>query len=382
MHNLHEYGWNPHFASHLLPDESPALVARVVQEHKEAYLVRAAALGMKNVWAEISGKIRHHAAVRADFPAVGDWVILRGLEHVTDNNNPGPVQITRILPRSSTLARRLDSSRGGKSTTDTSGDDQILAVNIDLAFLGTSLNENFNPRRLERYLALARDAGVQPVVLLTKADLCADPAPFIEQARAVVPPPHHAHIHAVSVVSNLGLDAVRAYLQPGITAVILGSSGVGKSTLVNYLAEADLQDMMETRDFDDKGRHCTTFRHLVRTPHPPMGGLIIDTPGLRGLALGEATDALAATFTDIESLAHACKFSDCNHDTEPGCAIKAALETGTLDPDRLESYLRMQREVAALARRENRIATRKQNRLEKRASAAQHEKQKRKWNQY
>ncbi len=378
MPTLLDYAWTPHFASLLTDGESPDLVARVVQEHKEAYLVRAAALGMKNVWAEISGKIRHHAAVRSDFPAVGDWVVLRGLEHVTDSNNPGPVQITRILPRKTSLARRLDSSRGGKSTTTTSGDDQILAVNVDLAFLGTSLDNNFNPRRLERYLALARDASVQPVVLLTKADLSDDPAPFIEEARQVA---HDAHIHAVSVVTGLGLDAVRAYLRPGITAVILGSSGVGKSTLVNYLAEADLQDMMETRDFDDKGRHCTTFRHLVRTPHPPMGGLIIDTPGLRGLALGEATDALAATFTDIDQLATTCKFTDCQHNTEPGCAIKAALDSGTLDPDRLESYLRMQREVAALARRENRIATRKQNRLEKRATASQHAKQKRKWNQ-
>jgi ribosome biogenesis GTPase / thiamine phosphate phosphatase len=336
--------------------------------------VRAAALGMKNVGAEISGKIRHYATVRADFPAVGDWVVLRGLEHLHEAN-PGPVQITRILPRTSVLMRRLEGGKGAKGTAAT-GDDQVLAVNVDIAFLGTALNDDFSPRRLERYLALVRDAGVRPIVLLTKADLCADPAPYIQEAREVA---HDAEIHAVSVVSNIGMDAVRSHLRPGVTAVILGSSGIGKSTLVNYLAEADVQDMMEVRDFDDKGRHCTTFRHLVRTPLPAMGGLIIDTPGLRGLALGEATDALAATFADIDYLATTCKFTDCRHDTEPGCAIKKALETGVLDPDRLGSYRRMQREVVAHARRENRIQDRKSRKLEKRVAAAQDAKQRRKW---
>jgi ribosome biogenesis GTPase len=257
------------------------------------------------------------------------------------------------------------------------GHEQVLAVNVDIAFLGTSMNDNFNVRRLERYLGLAHDAGVQPVVLLTKADLCDGAAieSFIAETRAVA---GDAPIHAISVVTGRGMDAVRGHLTLGTSAVILGSSGIGKSTLVNYLAEADLQDMMESREFDDKGRHCTTFRHLIRTA---TGGLIIDTPGLRGITLGEATDALAATFTDIDALAATCKFTDCKHETEPGCAIKAATEAGTLDPGRLEGYLRMQRELLAIARRENRVLDRKIKKMEKKVTSAMEKKQKRKWRQ-
>ena len=382
MQHLDHYGWNDWFAAKLSSLEKQVehdAVARVVQEHKEAYLVQTVA---GKLWAEISGKMRHESAVRADFPAVGDWVFLRGMQHIAEtraaegarargqaegpNGGRGPVQITAILPRRTTLTRRLD--------VDAGGDDQILATNVDIAFLGTSLNENFNLRRLERYIALARDAGARPVVLLTKVDLCADAQPYMELVRGALGA--ETDIHAISVVTGAGLDAVRTYLRPGTTAVILGSSGIGKSTLVNHLAEADIMDMMDTRDFDDKGRHCTTFRHLVRTP---TGGLIIDTPGLRGLSLGEATDALMNTFTDVEALAANCKFSDCGHDSEPGCAIKAALEAGTLDAGRLKSYLKLQREVAAMSRRENRVADRKQKKLSKRVSAAVDAKEKFKW---
>jgi ribosome biogenesis GTPase / thiamine phosphate phosphatase len=378
MHHLTAYGWNDHFAGQLAPDESLQHVGRVVQEHREAYLVRAAGAGMGNIWAEISGKLRHESSVRADFPAVGDWVILRGLQHAHEQHEDairpetgGPVHITRILPRRTVVTRRLEGKREGGGAT---GDQQVLAVNVDMAFLGTSLNENFSLRRLERYLALAHDAGVRPIILLTKSDLCSDSAPFIEQVQTIAGP--EVAIHATSAVSGQGLDLLRGYLQPGTTAVILGSSGIGKSTLVNHLAEADVQDMMEAREFDDKGRHCTTFRHLVRTA---CGGLIIDTPGLRGISLGEATDALAATFSDIEVLAAGCRFRECAHDTEPGCALKTAVENGTLAPTRLEGYLRLQREQQAAAQRENRIADRKQKKLEKIAAAAQQKKHRRNW---
>jgi ribosome biogenesis GTPase / thiamine phosphate phosphatase len=374
LKRLHAYGWNAHFQGQLAPDEPLETVARVVQEHKEAYLVHVPAAGIDNIWAEISGKLRHTAAVRSDFPAVGDWVIVRGLgRNATVSPVQGPVQISRILQRSSMISRRLDGKREGGGA---GGDEQLLAVNVDVAFLGTSLNDNFNLRRLERYLALAHDAGVVPVVLLTKADLCPDPASFVEQVRTIAP---QTAVHVISVLSGLGMEQVRGHLTPGRTAVILGSSGIGKSTLVNHLAERDLQDMMETREFDDKGRHCTTFRNLVRTP---TGGLIIDTPGLRGLSLGEATDAIAATFADIEQLAGTCKFTDCGHETEPGCAIKAALEAGTLNAERYEGYARLQRELSAMARRENRILDRKQKKLEKKTNAATDKKEKRKWDRW
>jgi ribosome biogenesis GTPase len=359
--HLDTYGWNAAFAAELEPHELPENAARVIQEHKEAYYVHSAA---GNIWAEISGKMRHAGAVRADFPAVGDWVMLRGLEHVQKKDTEGPVQICRILPRRTVLARRLEA------------DEQILATNVDVVFLGTSLNENFSLRRLERYLTLARESGAEPVVLLTKADLCDEKEPLIAEVRAVA---GGAAIHSISVVTGEGMEAVRGYLKRGVTSVILGSSGIGKSTLVNYLADADVQDMMEAREFDDKGRHCTTFRHLVRTP---TGGLIIDTPGLRGLSLGEATDALMSTFKDVEALATTCRFTDCRHETEPGCAIKAAVEGGTLDPERLESYLKLQREVWAMAQRENRIAGRKQKKLEKKAGADRERRGKKDWNKY
>ncbi len=362
MKHLLSYGWNEHFAPLLdhAAGEKLENVARVVQEHKEAYLVHSAA---GNIWAEISGKMRHEGAVRADFPAVGDWVVLRGVEHVKEQGE-GPVQIARILPRRTVLSRRLEA------------DEQILAVNIDYVFLGTSLNENFNLRRLERYLTLARESGAQPVVLLTKADLCDNPEPYLADARSVA---DDAPIHPISVVSGEGMGDVKKYLIPGVTSVILGSSGIGKSTLVNYLADADVQDMMESREFDDKGRHCTTFRHLVRTP---TGGLIIDTPGLRGLSLGEATDALLTTFRDVDAIAAACKFTNCGHESEPGCAIKAALENGSLEASRLASYLKLQREVAAMGQRENRIADRKRNKLAKKASAGEEKKTKQRWDKH
>jgi ribosome biogenesis GTPase / thiamine phosphate phosphatase len=372
MQQLTAYGWNEHFAALLEPGESIEAVGRVVQEHKEAYLVHAAGARLGNIWAEISGKMRHEGTVRSDFPAVGDWVMLRGLEHVPADRNPddvgehGPVQIFRIFPRRTVLSRRLEA-----------GDDQVLAVNVDIAFLGASLNENFNLRRLERYLTLSQNAGVKPVVLLTKADLCKDAAALIDQVVALGA--DIGNIHAISVISGQGMDDVRRYLHPGITAVILGSSGIGKSTLVNYLAEADIQDMMEARDFDAKGRHCTTFRHLIRTA---PGGLLIDTPGLRGLAMGEATDALVAAFADIESLAASCRFTDCRHESEPGCSIRAALEAGKLDSARLDGYLKLQREMASAARRENRIADRKQKKMDKRVTATREKRGGRNWEKH
>jgi len=369
MQHLDHYGWQSYFDRVLgaLDDEARhETVARIIQEHKEAYLVQTA---VGRLWAEISGKLRHTAVVREDFPAVGDWVLLRGLEHVQKQaagGGSGPVQITHILQRKTVLRRRLEA------------DEQVLCTNVDIAFLATSLNENFNLRRLERYLTLAVETEVQPVILLTKADLCEDVQPFLEEVKTITHGVRGFDVpaHTVSVVSGAGMDEVRAYLKPGVTAVVLGSSGIGKSTLVNYLAEADIQDMMEAREFDDKGRHCTTFRHLVRVK---TGGLIIDTPGLRGLTLGEQADAAMSAFHDVETLAATCKFTDCRHDNEPGCAIRAGVESGSIDPARVESYMKLQRELAAYARREDRIAARKQKKLEKRQTQALNKRLDQKW---
>ena len=320
-HSLVQLGWSEFFARQLAPDERALTIGRVFAEHKHHYQVHTPTGDFP---ADLAGRVHHHAKGRLDYPTVGDFVILR----IRVQEQKATIQ--RLLTRRTALLRQQDR------------DVQLLASNVDTAFLVTSLNENFNLRRLERYLVMVHDAGVEPVILLTKDDLVesAEAAEVIEEVRAIA---GQTAIHAVSCLHRRGMEALSKYLTAGKTAVLLGSSGTGKSTLVNHLAQADIQDMMETREFDDKGRHCTTFRHLIHLPEP-LGGMIIDTPGLRGLTLEpDADEGVALTFEDLDALVTKCKFTNCRHETEPQCAVKAALEGKTLDPDRLQSYLKLQR---------------------------------------
>ena len=271
----------------------------------------------------------YEAVTTAELPVVGDWVV------VAPRPDDSSGTITAVLPRHTKFSRK---------TAWQAAEEQVLAANVDVAFLVTSLNEDLNLRRLERYLILAWESGARPVVVLTKADL--HPAPELAVAE-VATIAGGVPIQVISSLTGDGLDEVRAMLGPGSTAVLLGSSGVGKSTLVNTLAGEELLATQELRS-DGKGRHTTTHRELVQLP---TGGLVIDTPGIRELQLWVADEGIDEAFEDITELFTRCRFSDCAHDREPGCAVHAALDDGTLTAERWDSYLKLQRELEHLDRK-------------------------------
>lgn len=274
----------------------------------------------------------------AVIPTTGDFVMLEW-------NPQGESRILATLPRR-TKFERLDPSSSGRKA-------QVLAANFDTVLILMSLNQNFNVHRLERFVSLAWKSGATPVAVLTKADLVADPAPFLAEVRAAIP---NVTVHAVSAKTGTGLEALAPYVLPRKTLVLFGSSGVGKSSLVNALAGDELMPTLEIREWDDKGRHTTTERELVVLPN---GALVIDTPGLRELGMWDAGDGVVQTFADVEAFLGHCKFSDCRHESEPGCAVRAALESGTLPRERWEAYRRLRAETAPAADRALRLAAKK-----------------------
>jgi ribosome biogenesis GTPase / thiamine phosphate phosphatase len=316
---LNELGWDADWAATLEQLEHDNLIpARVAAQHRGAYVVWTADGELR---AGAAGRLFYEHEVGAPVPAVGDWV---GVRETT---------ITTILPRRGAFVRQ----RAGLGS-----DEQVLAANVDTAFLLAGLDDDFSLRRLERYVTTAWESGAEPVIVLTKADLCDDVEDALLQVESVaigVP------VYPISNVTGVGIEELETRLQPGRTSVLLGSSGVGKSTLLNRLAGTELMRTKEVAA-DGTGRHTTTHRELVRLPG---GALVIDTPGLRELQFWEGD--LTAAFEDIELLAADCRFRDCAHAREPGCAVLAAVDNGTLSLDRLRSWRKLQRELEAIAAR-------------------------------
>jgi ribosome biogenesis GTPase len=325
--DLTQLGWNhtlelafaAHAAERLVP-------GRIVLEHTHIYRVMTA---KEEVLARVSGRLRHRAFARVDFPAVGDWVA------VEPAAKGGDARILAVLPRRSRFSRRA----AGDVT-----EEQVVAANIDTVFLVAGLDGDFNPRRIERYLTVASESGAAPVIVLNKADVAANADEMAAAVRAAAP---GVPVHSVSCRLPASLDVLRQYLGHGQTGALLGSSGVGKSTIVNRLIGHDLLRTHDVRESDSRGRHTSTARQLVLLPGC---GVLIDTPGMRELQLWDTGDAMSGSFDDIDALAASCRFRDCRHLQEPGCAVRAAVDAGTLPIGRFESYHKLQAEQAHQSR--------------------------------
>ena len=318
---LHALGWNSFFQGHWSSESRDGLKpARVVEGQRDAYRVVCEAGELP---AEITGHLRHVAIDASALPAVGDWVaidVVQGEEKAL---------IHSILPRRTKLSRK----EAGKRTAE-----QVLVTNVDTVFLMMSLNADLNPRRIERYLGTLWDSGARPVIVLSKSDLCLDSSNAVSEIGAAAPA---VDVHVISATTGTGVDSLEPYLGPGNTVVLLGSSGVGKSTLINRLFNAEVQKTVEVRSHDDRGRHATTYRRLFSLR---AGGVLIDTPGMREFQLWDAA-GLDDAFEEIGELAELCRFRDCGHESEPGCAVKLAIEDGRLDALRLSSFRKLKREL-------------------------------------
>ena len=323
---LDRYGWDERVAR-LFDEHSPDGTdpARVLVEHRGRYMVmtQTGELG-----AAVAGRLRFAARGAEDFPAVGDWVAIS-----TRDDGTGVIQA--VLPRSSQFVRP---GRGDKGA-------QVLAANVDVVLLVSGLDHDFNMRRIERYVTLAWSSGAAPVIVLNKADVCDDVAGRVADVAGVAP---GVPIRVLSALDGNGLDSLTPLLEPGKTVALIGSSGVGKSTLVNALLGWQRQDTGAVREDDQRGRHTTTVRELV-----PMesGALLIDSPGMRSVGMSDVGEGLDEAFADVASLALECRFSDCSHDGEPGCAVVTAIREGRLLGTRLESQRKLAREAAAYARK-------------------------------
>lgn len=346
---LSRLGWGPELEQEFVEHAAAGLVpGRVAVQHRGAYDVLTehgeARVGLP-------GRMLHDADESADLPAVGDWVAV-------DPPAGGTSTIRVVLPRRTAFIRTIASDQHRVS------EQQVVAANVDVVFLVSALAEDYNLRRLERYLVLAWESGADPVVVLTKSDLCEDVDAAVAEVESVavgVP------VHAVSNVTGEGIDGLRPYFVGNRTVAALGSSGVGKSTLINSLSGEEVAAIGEIRN-DGRGRHTTTRRELLFVPG---GGLFLDTPGMRELQLSEASSGVQETFDDVTELAALCRFSDCAHAAEPGCAVQEALHDGRLDAERWRSYSKLQRELAALERKLDARAKSEERKKWRRFSRAQ-----------
>ncbi|MBN1552444.1 ribosome small subunit-dependent GTPase A [bacterium] len=355
--NLKRIGWQPFFEQHFYVfDQKGYSPARIAKEHKGMYAVYSS---WGKLTASLSGRFRYQISNRNGFPAIGDWVAV----------SPMPMEkkaiIHAVLPRKSRFCRKPPVS-GGRKQVNIDGhsvigggltEEQILAANIDIMFFMLSLDGNFNLRRIERYIIVGRESGASIVIILNKSDVCPYPDKFLEQAKTVA---GDIPVHAVSALDLTNLNSLHPYFKPGHTIAISGSSGVGKSTLINAFLGKNTLNTGAVREYDGKGRHTTTWREMVLMDE---GTILIDTPGMRELQIWVDEETISETFGDVENLIGQCRFSDCSHNTEPGCAVREAIEKGKLDIKRWHNYQAMKFEARYLGIRkkekEKLVASRK-----------------------
>jgi len=321
---LDELGWSPFFAEHFKSHRDKGLVpGRVLLAHKSELQVFCE---KGSYIAKISGKIRHNAGTKEDLPVTGDWVALRLLPD-------GSALIEALLPRKITVSRL---TTGFRKKLAGQNEVQVLGANIDVIFIVTGLDRDYNLRRLERYLTLVYNSGATPVIILNKKDLCDDYEEKILEIESIaigVP------VHAITARGDDDLQELLPYFKKGHTVSLLGSSGVGKSTIINKLLGFERQKTNPISEAVNKGQHTTSNRELIFMPE---GGIIVDNPGMREIDLLADDEDMAGAFQDIDDLAQYCRFSDCRHDSEPGCAVKQAVDNGELDAERLRNFKKMQ----------------------------------------
>jgi ribosome biogenesis GTPase len=336
--DLDDLGWDDYFSGAFQSVKIPGVIpGRVVTVEKDSCRVLTAS---GELAAQLSGRMRYTADGGDEYPAVGDWLALRPL--------PGELKavIQAILPRKTWFSRQVSGGRerisGGKTL------EQVVAANVDTVFIVSGLDggRNLNLRRIERYLAIARVSGATPVIVLNKVDLCGDIEARIRQVKTAA---SGVPIHAVSATARTGIDSLKQYLEKGTTAAFLGSSGVGKSALINALLGEERLATAEVRESDREGVHTTTRRELIFLPG---AGAVIDTPGMREIQVWGDEKRLDGAFGDIVEIARNCHFSDCRHNTEPGCAVRAAVQRGELDANHFRNYQKLQREVRSLTARQ------------------------------
>jgi ribosome biogenesis GTPase len=345
--NLERFGWDDFFAVGFAPYAAGGFeAARVILQHNKIYLLQIEA---GETQGEVSGRLRHLARGPEELPAVGDWVAVKRRPERSS------ATIHAVLPRRSKFSRVAAGTRD---------EEQVVAANVDTVFLVVGLDNDFNPRRVERYLITAWESGARPVVVLNKADLTPEAEERRREVERVAP---GVAVVLMSAKRDDSLAEIRPFVEPGRTVAFVGSSGVGKSTIVNRLVGAEVQKTREVRASDERGQHTTTHRELLLLP---SGALIIDTPGMRELQLMVSARGMRETFEDIGELASACRFGDCRHEEEPGCAVRAALEAGALDAERHANYHKMRQEMEHLAARQDPRAAREEKERSKRLSRA------------
>jgi ribosome biogenesis GTPase / thiamine phosphate phosphatase len=334
---LRDLGWRPFFEEQRGELEPNLVVGRVSLARREHYHMLTASGSLS---ARLGGRLRHEAASALDLPAVGDWVAAK------PPAQGRAAQVVHLFERRTRFVRKV----AGRRT-----EVQVVAANVDQVAVVTTPNNDFNVRRLERYISAIRESGAAPLFILNKADLCDDPAPFLDGFRQVAA---DAPVLVTRALEGVGLEALRKLSGRGDTLVFVGSSGVGKSTIVNRLLGLEIQRVGDIRERDDRGRHVTSHRELFMLDD---GGLLMDTPGMRELQVWAFGDEEIAGFADIDALAPACRFRDCSHHDEPGCAVHAAIEGGTLPADRLAGYHKLQLEVQAQIKRQEEAAEARAN---------------------